>query len=435
MKIGYIQYRTNPASFIVVLVAGIALGVTGLTLSPFIPTHNAAAQPSILKDPNLKVESMVSGLSSPTSMAFLDNNNILVLEKDGNVRLVSNGQLQPQPVLHVSVDVTSERGLLGIVVMSNNTSSNSNSGNNNNKVVFLYFTESQGGELRNRVYSYQWNGQSLINPKLILDLPALPGPNHNAGKLAIGPDNYLYAIIGELRHNGKLQNIKDGPEPDDTGVIFRVNPADGSPAKNNPFLNDPNVPMHRYYAYGIRNSFGIAFDPVTGNLWETENGEDTYDEINLIKPGFNGGWKLIMGPISRNSGVTDTDLVNFPGSHYADPVFSWLKPVAVTAIEFMKSPKLGLNYQNNMFVGDYKNGNLYLFKLNASRIGLQLDNSQQAAGLTDLVVDNKNELNTVKFGIGFGGITDIKTGPDGYLYVLSIIDGNIYRITPVSASQ
>jgi glucose/arabinose dehydrogenase len=238
-----------------------------------------------------------------------------------------------------------------------------------------------------------------------------------------------------LRHNGKLQNIKDGPDPDDTGVIFRVNPADGSPAKNNPFLNDPNVAMHRYYAYGIRNSFGIAVDPITGNLWETENGEDTYDEINLIKPGFNGGWKLIMGPISRNTGVTDTDLVNFHGSHYADPVFSWLKTVAVTAIEFMKSPKLGANYQNNMFVGDYKNGNLYLFKLNASRTGLQLDNSQQAVGLPDLAADNKNEVNTVKFGTGFGGITDIKTGPDGYLYILSIIDGNIYRISPVSASQ
>jgi len=424
-------YRTNPASFMVVLVAGIAFVVaSSVILNPLILGQNAAAQPSIIKDPILKVESVISGLSSPTSMTFVDNNNLLVLEKGGNVRLVSNGQLQSQPVLHVSVDITSERGLLGIAVMNSSSSST-----NNNKVVFLYYTESQGGELRNRVYSYQWNGQSLINPKLILDLPALPGPNHNAGKLVIGPDNYLYAIIGELRHNGKLQNIKDGPDPDDTGVIFRVNPVDGSPAKNNSFLNDPNVAMHRYYAYGIRNSFGIAIDPITGNLWETENGEDTYDEINLIKPGFNGGWKIIMGPISRSTGVSENDLVNFPRSHYSDPVFSWLKPVAVTAIEFLKSTKLGPSYQNNMFVGDYKNGNLYFFKLNAERTGIQLDNSQQAAGLSDLVVDNKNELNAVKFGTGFGGITDIKTGPDGYLYILSIVDGNIYRISPVSVSQ
>jgi glucose/arabinose dehydrogenase len=431
-----VQDRTNPSSFVIVLIASIALfDVTSLNLSPFTLIQKVAAQPSIIKDPSLKVESLVSGLSSPTSMAFIDNNHILVLEKDGNIRLVSNGQLQSQPVLHVSVDTTSERGLLGIAVLNSNSISTTNNSNNNNKVVFLYYTESQGGELRNRVYSFQWNVQSLINPKLILDLPALPGPNHNAGKLAIGPDNYLYAIIGELRHNGKLQNIKDGPDADDTGVIFRVNPADGSPAKNNPFLNDPNTAMHRYYAYGIRNSFGITFDPITGNLWETENGEDTYDEINLIKPGFNGGWKIIMGPISRNTGVSENDLVNFPGSHYADPVFSWLKPVAVTAIEFLKSTKLGPSYQNNIFVGDYKNGNLYFFKLNAERRAIQLDNSQQAAGLSDLVVDNKNELNAVKFGTGFGGITDIKTGPDGYLYVLSIPDGTLYRISPVSAPQ
>ena len=432
MKYGplHVQYRTNPSSFVIVIIASVALVVvTSLIHSPFLLIQKVAAQPSIIKDTNLKVESLVSGLSSPTCMAFLDNNHILVLEKNGNVRLVSNGQLQLQPVLHVSVDITSERGLLGIAVMNSSSSST-----NNNKAVFLYYTESQGAELRNRVYSYQWNGQSLINPKLILDLPALPGPNHNAGKLVIGPDNYLYAIIGELRHNGKLQNIKDGPDPDDTGVIFRVNPVDGSPAKNNPFLNDPNVAMHRYYAYGIRNSFGIAFDPITGNLWETENGEDTYDEINIIKPGFNGGWKIIMGPISRSTGVSENNLVNFPGSHYSDPVFSWLKPVAVTAIEFLKSTKLGPSYQNNMFVGDYKNGNLYFFRLNAERTGIQLDNSQQAAGLSDLVVDNKNELNAVKFGTGFGGITDIKTGPDGYLYVLSILDGSIYRISPVSST-
>jgi aldose sugar dehydrogenase len=193
--------------------------------------------------------------------------------------------------------------------------------------------------------------------------------------------------------------------------------------------------MHRYYAYGIRNSFGIAFDPVTGTLWETENGEDTYDEINLIKPGFNGGWKLIMGPISGSAGVSENDLVNLPRSHYSDPVFSWLKPVAVTAIEFLKSTKFGPNYQNNIFVGDYKNGNLYFFKLNADRTGLQFDNSQQASGLSDMVADNKNELNAVKFEIGFGGITDIKTGPDGFLYVLSIVDGNIYRISPVSVPR
>ena len=125
----------------------------------------------------------------------------MVLEKDGNVRLVSNGQLQQQPILHVPVDIKSERGLLGIAIMNT-------TGNNNNKEVLLYYTTIAGEDIRNRVYKYEWNGQTLTNPKLILNLPGIPGPNHDGGKLEIGPDNYLYAVIGELRHNGKRQEYQ-----------------------------------------------------------------------------------------------------------------------------------------------------------------------------------------------------------------------------------
>jgi aldose sugar dehydrogenase len=396
--------------------------------------HNsspAIAAPLITKDPNLKVETVVTGLSSPTSMAFIDNNNILVLEKGGQVRLISNGVLQGKPVLQVSVATESERGLLGIAIL--NSTKTGTEAASNNKFVFLYYTESKGGDLRNRVYRYEWNGQNqnLTNPTLILDLPALPGPNHNGGKLVIGPDHYLYAVIGDLNHRGKLQNIKDGPDPDDTSVILRVNLNDGSPAKDNPFINDANTAMHKYYAYGVRNSFGITFDPITGNLWQTENGPDVYDEINVVKPGFNSGWIQVMGPLSRNAGVSTDQLVNFPGSHYADPVFSWKNPLAVTDIEFMKSSVLGEKYKNNIFVGDYNNGNLYYFEVNSTRTGIKLNLSQQQAGLSSLVVDDGTQLSAVTFGTGFGGITDIKTGPtDGFLYVLSINDGNIYKIEP-----
>ena len=270
------------------------------------------AQEPTLNDPNLKVETIVEGLSLPTSMAFIDNNNILVLEKEkGTVRLVSNGILQEESVLEVNVDSRSERGLLGVTLMDNDT-------------IFLYYTETSqnGDQLRNRVYKYQWNDEErlLVNPTLILDLPAIPGPNHDGGKLIIGPDNYLYAVIGDLNHMGKLQNIVNGPDPDDTGVIFRINPEDGSPAPDNPFINNNNelLSLNKYYAYGIRNSFGITFDPVTNVLWDTENGPSEYDEVNLVKPGFNSGWLQVMGPISK-SGITENELVNFPNSKYADP--------------------------------------------------------------------------------------------------------------------
>jgi hypothetical protein len=103
-----------------------------------------------------------------------------------------------------------------------------------------------------------------------------------------------------------------------------VNPDDGSAAKDNPFINNANPAMHKYYAYGIRNSFGITFDPLTGNLWQIENRPDVYDEINIVKPSFNSGWIQIMGPLSRNVGVTTSQLVNYPCSYYANPVFSWI---------------------------------------------------------------------------------------------------------------
>jgi aldose sugar dehydrogenase len=391
-------------------------------------------QPIVLaqsvNDQNLKVEPFVGGLDSPTSMAFLDSSNILVLEKNGLVRLVSNGQLQSQPILEIPVNTQSERGLLGIAVEEDVITDNSNSNQNNTtKNVFLYYTEATGegsgdGDLKNRVYKYTWNGQTLESPTLILDLPAIPGPNHDGGKLMIGPDNYLYGVIGDLNHDGMLQNFADGPPPDDTGVIFRINPLDGTPAPDNPFSTNPTDPLSKYFAYGIRNSFGFAFDPVTNALWDTENGPASNDEINIVEPGFNSGWQTIMGPIS-SSGNTEEDLVSFEGSHYADPVLTWLDPPALTDIEFLNSTSLGEAYSNNVFVGDNNNGNLYYFEVNPERNGFVLET------VPDLVVDNGEEQSSIVFGSGFGSITDLVTGPnDGYPYVLSLDNGIIYRITP-----
>ena len=195
------------------------------------------------------------------------------------------------------------------------------------------------------------------------------------------------------------------------------------PKSINNFEERKNNESNRYYyAYGIRNSFGLAFDPLTGTLWDTENGEDKYDEINLVKPGFNSGWYKIMGPISRTN-ATETDLINFYGSQYSDPLFSWYKPVGVTDIEFLKSNRLGDKYANNIFVGDINNGRIYYFDINDNRTGLEFNDT-----LKDLVADNDNEVSKITFGKGFGRITDLATSPDGFLYILSYEPGTLYRI-------
>ena len=376
-----------------------------------LPNNKDTYAEPILKDTNLKAKLVTQGLHSPTSMAFLDQNNILVLEKNsGNVLLVSNGVLQKQPLLKLHVDhttLTCCRGLLGIAIMNNNSSHYQN--------VFLYYSELLDGKdsVRNRLYRYTWNGESLVSPVLILDLPATPGPNHPAGKIAIGLDGYVYTLIGDLNNEGKLQNVKDGPDPNDSSVILKISAIDGSPAKGNPFAG-LSTKMSKYYGYGVRNSFGLAVDPVTGALWDTENGDKDFDEINLVKPGFNSGWRQLMGPLSENK-VSINDLVRFPGSHYSDPVFSFAPSLGVTDIQFFNSTKLGAKYTNNVFVGDINHGNLYFFTLNKARTGFVFGQNQE--NLLDLVANGEKELSEITLGTGFKGITDIKTGLTGcYMY-------------------
>jgi glucose/arabinose dehydrogenase len=378
--------------------------------------------PPSIADPNVRVEKVISGLESPTSMAFLDNDDIIITQKDdGKVRLVSNGVLQPQPILQVPVVNNSERGLLGVAI-ANTTDSTT-------KTVFLYYTEPVGDQAKNRIYRYDWSGTgNLVGGRLILDLPGEPGPNHNGGKLKIGPDRMLYAVKGDLNRDGMLQNVKDGPQPDDTSVILRVD-YEGN-GVGNP-LSGGGANLTKYYAYGVRNSFGFDFDPLTGILWDVEDGATEYDEINIVLPGFNSGWQQVMGPLERNEGNTVEDLVQFQGSHYANPVFSWLRSEGVTDMEIFNSSTLGERYDYNMFVGDINNGNLYFFSINSNRTGLDLGG---IAGLEDLVADNAEELNAVIFGRGFtGGITDIETGPDGYLYILTL-SGELYRLVPGAQS-
>jgi glucose/arabinose dehydrogenase len=385
-----------------------------------------------LNDEALRVEPVIEEeeLLFPTSMVFVDNDTLLVTQKnDGDVISITNGTIKSQPAISVEVNNEGFKGLLGIAAMEKPSSSS------HTKFVFLYFTESLGGDqTRNRVYRYEWNqeNQVLVNGTMILDLPAEPESVHNGGKLEADRNGNLYAVIGDLSRDGQLQNVRQGPAADDTSVIIRII-QNGSGAADNPFSKSSNERMQKYYAYGIRNSFGLAIDPISGLLWDTENGPDSYDEMNIVHPGFNSGWNQIMGPISHSSIEQENleeELMIFDGSKYADPIFSWKDPVGLTDLEFLNSTALGLEYAYNLFVGDINNGNLYYFELNDSRTGIKLDDND-LDDLTDQVADDEQQLSGIVFGSGFEeGITDIETGPDGFLYILTF-NGSIYRILPV----
>ena len=412
------------------LVITISIGITN-------KFNIAFAQPTIAKDPNLKLELVAQGLKKPTSMAFLGPNDILVLEKEsGTVQRIVNGKMLPQPLLQVPVSTTSERGMLGIAVAKHANGSSSSSPT----YIFLYYTKDGGGggsqSLANVLYRYELVNDQLTNPKLLLNLPALRGPNHDGGKVVIGPDNNVYTVIGDLRaHRTQAQNVVNGPAADSTGGILRVT-QDGQPVANSPLGQQSTAPLNLYYAYGIRNSFGIDFDPVSKKLWDTENGPTFGDEINLVEPGFNSGWvqvqgiwtvegSLKKGPVNPNP---STNLVDFGGKgKYRAPEFTWTKPVAPTALKFLNSAKLGSQYQNDMFVGDIKKGNLYHFDLNQARTGLALSGT-----LSNKIANTPSDSQPIIFASGFDeGIPDLQVGPDGYLYVLAYA-GSIYRIVPSS---
>src|SRR5919106_4925862 len=403
-------------------------------------THNRPSPSPDINDPNLEVEEVFEGLELPTSMAFLGEDDILVTEKDsGEVQRIVDGEMQEEPVIDVEVANNDERGLLGIDISNTNGTG---------QYVFLYFTESGGGEdgddwregpppagtglsRYNVVPGIGEPAQvRLASETLLLDLPGTPGPRYHGGPVAIGPDNNVYVVIGTVdHHETQAQNIEDGPEPDGTSGVMRIT-QEGEVADIQGVISE-EIPQNLYYGYGIRQSFGLEFDPVTGYLWDTENGPNEYDELNLVEPGFNSGWREVSGLAERAGDLDiEEDLVDFDGrGRYSDPEFTWQQTVAPTGLDFLDSSALGATYQNDLFVGDYNNGNLYHFDLNENRTELIL-----GGGLADRALDPGDEVGDILFGTGFGGIADVKVGPDGYLYILTFQDdeGSIFRIVPAS---
>ena len=377
-----------------------------------------------VNDTNLQIQEYSSGFKFPTGMNFLGPDDILVIEKNtGKVKEIKNGSVVGT-VLDVNVANVSERGLLGIAVASEPN------------YVFLFYTETEnvdGGDvLGNRLYRYEYDNGKLVNPKLLLDLPTIPGPSHNGGVLKIGPDNKsVYLVIGNLNYVQNLtyitkaQNNKDGPPPDGRGGILRIT-FDGGVVDGKGVLGNDD-PLNKYYAYGIRNSFGIGFDSVTGNLWETENGRSTDDEINLVLPGFNSGWREVIGFSNETDEFNEENLETFGGKGiYREPEFIWRDTIAPTSVLFIHTDNLGAKYKDNMFVGSVKNGTIFNFPLDQNRTHLVL-----TGPLADKTADNNQETGSVTFGRNFGIITDLQIGPDGNLYVLSNYkhDGTVFKVS------
>lgn len=400
-----------------------------------------------VNDPDLEVQLIYKGLAFPTQMAFLAEKDILVLQKnDGKVQRITDCTLQPEPVLDLPVANLVERGLLGIAV--------SDEQEDGKKYAFIFFTlaeETDGDDakgsppLGHKLYRYDVVNGTLINPLPLFSVPAARGGSHNGGFVTIGPDSNVYFSIGDIASSTtRSQNLENGTAADGTSTIARMTFEGKSPGA----ILGPDQPISYLYAYGIRNSYGLDFDPLTGKLWETENGPNYGDEINLVEPAFNGGWRQVMGFPDYSRFDPDADLVEclycdrltgfidrwvystffgVKNGRYSDPEFVWQTPVGVTGIKFLGSDKLGVEYEGDIFVADYVLGVIYHFQLNAERSAIVLEGL-----LSDKVANDWSELEPVIFAPGFRAITDLEVGKDGFLYVLSYLpdEGAIYRIVP-----
>jgi glucose/arabinose dehydrogenase len=478
-----------------------------LLLAAALLSGRAAAEPQgpTLLDSRLEVATLTSGLVTPATIAFIGPDDLFVLEKNtGKVKRIVKGAVQ-STVLDLAVNFGSERGLLGIALHPRFP---------RNPGVYLFWTESSTGAdtdvlnqtplLGNRVDRFVWNGSTLSLDHNLIKLRAIQQDfttvtntfgtftqpergNHDGGILRFGPDGKLYVLFGDVGRRGQLQNLADGPfgpgQPDDqfggptpddahlSGVILRLN-ADGTTPRNNPFVEAgeemggaAGANVKKIFAYGLRNSFGMAFDPRSGELWTQENGEDAFDELNHVEAGFNGGWIQIAGPVERVAQFRQIETTalhheDFPnlqqfrwgperiaetpeealgrlfvleGSEYQDPEFSWKFVLAPAGIGFLDGRGLGRKYRNNLFVGfsttDTLGGPLFRFELKGNREELRFGDRR----LRDRVADNLDfheltESESLLFGTDFGIVTDIATGPNGNLFVVSLDQGAIYEI-------
>ncbi len=469
--------------------------------------------PTTMLDPNLQVAPYLTGLSQPIGIVFYNATNAFVLEKaSGQVKHVISGVVQPGAVLDLAVNSASERGLLSLALHPNFAV---------NGYVYVRWTQSSTGAdttaisevplLGNRIDRYIWNGSTMTFDRNIVQLrarqtdnvpvPGHPGTtnpnengNHNGGPMRFGPDGKLYTFFGDQGRRGWLQNLPNGPfltmpfvddtfggpAPDNahlSGVILRLND-DGSTPADNPFFaagagigGEVGANIQKVYSYGHRNGFGMAFDPQSGSLWETENGDDSFSELNRVVPGMNGGWIQIAGPLSRFPQFKQIETTEFgralqqvrypptrlaytanlamsrmfmlPGAVYRDPQFSWKYEVGPSGAEFVTGNALGAEYNGTLWMGSARSnqqaaggtgGALYRFRLTSDRSDVDVSADPR---LADKVADNlfrpqkfdPTESESLLIGAGFGTTTDIRQGPDGALYVVSITDGTVYRIS------
>ncbi|GGI90391.1 PQQ-dependent sugar dehydrogenase [Legionella impletisoli] len=336
---------------VVIILAGLAY-YYGQKIIPYFfqPTITSVKAGTTLN--STKPETVVEGLTVPWELVFLPNGDLLITERPGQLTQVGK-MTKTQTIPRVAQ--VGEGGLLGMALDPEFSQ---------NRLLYLYRTTRKQGELLNEIVRYRYDSHGVLSDETIL-LTNIPAARfHNGGRIAFGPDGYLYVTTGDALSKNSAQNKHSL-----AGKILRLT-KDGQPAPKNPF----NSPV---YSYGHRNPQGLAWDN-QGQLWETEHGESAHDEINLIKPGKNYGWPVIQGDETKPNMVT---------------------PVLNSGKNETWAPGGAIIMNDDLFFGGLRGQTLYQATLNPNKQTIQT-----------LIGHYRKQ---------FGRIRHVVKGPDGYLYFMT----------------
>ncbi|MQB01004.1 MAG: hypothetical protein GEU78_12040 [Actinobacteria bacterium] len=277
-----------------------------------------------------QAQTIVSGLDFPTGIAFHSDGRMFVNERPGRIRVFENGRLADAPVAEIPTITQGETGLLGIALSPDEGS------------LFVFATEADGSA--NTVWRV--SVESGETERLIEDLPA--SLYHNGGGVAFDEDGMLLVSNGESHESGRSQ------DPSVLGgKVYRFGPGDGQPVGDNPFEGNAA------YAIGLRNPYGLTVDPVSGDAFVTENGPESFDEVNRVGSGWNLGWPDVSGP--RDGGDPAG-----PGE-YHDPVASYEQIVVPTGLAFADPADAQERFAGNLFFGTYGEQTIHRLVLNQDR--------------------------------------------------------------------
>jgi glucose/arabinose dehydrogenase len=350
---------------------------------------------------NVDLQQVVAGLHFPWSMAFLPDGGMLIVEKHDGMRILTREGTVGPSLAGLPQDVLRQEdsGYLDVALDPDFA---------RNRLVYLAFVEGNEADNRTAIWRAELSGDRLVNGRVIFRVNvAKRGTDHPGGRLLFLPDNTLLLTVGD---GFNYRTAAQDPQSH-LGKILRLT-RDGAAPPDNPFIGRVGF-APEIWTLGHRNIQGIARDPETGILWADEHGPRGGDEINLLRPGLNYGWPVVSHGIDYDGSVI-TDRTFAPGMEPSR--FYWAPSIAPSGLAVYRGTRYP-DWSGRFFVGGLASRSLVRVRV-GSQTGLLYEEARMFVGLR-------------------ARIRDVRTGPDGYLYLLTDDERNgmLLRIVPASAPR